>query len=101
MKSTENTPSPPAEHASTRRQFLVRAGLVGAGGAVATTLGSTLMPEAALAKDAPSGCPMHGAGQRPGPSSATFGRMFPDLPPFASNTAALREALMTIGAPGG
>ena len=40
-------------------------------------------------------------GQRPVPSSATFGRMFPDLPPFAKNTAPLREALLTIGAPGG
>src|SRR4051812_25840672 len=88
MENTDKTTTtPPAAHASTRRQFLVRAGLVGAGGAVATTLGSALLPEQALAKEAPSGCPMHGAGQQPVPSSATFGRMFPDLPPFGSNTA--------------
>jgi len=33
--------------------------------------------------------------------SLTFGRMFPDLPPFAENTASLRHALHELGAPGG
>ena len=35
------------------------------------------------------------------PSSATFGRLFPDLPPFAEDTPQLRVALAAIGAPGG
>ncbi len=82
---------------STRRQFLTRAGIAGAGGAVAGGLGlGPGLLDAASA--APSGCPMHG---KTLPSSATFGRMFPDLPPFAEDSHQLRQALLTIGEPGG
>ena len=88
-------------HGSSRRQFLVRAGLMGAGTAIAGGLGAAAMADPAIASDGPSGCPLHGPSGGPVPSSATFGRMFPDLPPFATDTPALREALMAIGAPGG
>ncbi|MDX6213297.1 MAG: hypothetical protein QOF82_2384 [Frankiales bacterium] len=81
---------------STRRQFLARAGVAGAGGAVAGALGAPgLLGTTSAAR---SGCPMHG---RAAPSAGTFGRMFPDLPPFADDSPELRAALLTIGEPGG
>jgi hypothetical protein len=82
---------------STRRQFLARAGVAGAGGAVAGSFGG-LPGLLGTASAAPGGCPMHG---HPVASSATFGRMFPDLPPFAEDTPELRAALLEIGRPGG
>jgi hypothetical protein len=94
---------------TTRRSFLARAGLVGAGGVAAGALGGlpTLLSSAAAAQvdgagsAATSGCPMGGGGAQALPSSATFGRLFPGLPPFARDTPALRAALLAIGAPGG
>ncbi len=92
----------PAPTGTTRRQVL-RTGALGIGAAAA---GAALRPAAALAEPTPTptaapagGCPLgHSGGTTP---SATFGRIFSDLPPFADNTASLRQALTEIGAPGG
>jgi hypothetical protein len=76
-----------------RRAFLKRSGflLVAFGGA-----GSL---ETARAQTESHGCPMHGnslsAGNHYSPDS--FGRMFPQLPPFAPDTPQVREALLALG----
>jgi len=89
---------------SSRREFLIRAGLVSAGSALVGGSAPGLLG-AAAADDtrtlAVSGCPMGTAAAGTVPASATFGRMFPGLPPFAPDTPALRAALLAIGAPGG
>ncbi|PZS35762.1 MAG: peroxidase [Pseudonocardiales bacterium] len=83
---------------TSRRRFL-QAGAIGAGAATLGGLaGGLLGPGAAVA--APAGCPMSRSAGAATPS-ATFGRMFSDLPPFAANSSALRQALRDIGAPGG
>jgi Animal haem peroxidase/TAT (twin-arginine translocation) pathway signal sequence len=99
---------------SSRRQFLKGAGAAGAG-LVAGTLGA----DPALAKEhgrhAVAARHRHGHHHHPhhhkhhryggwngAPSSpADFGRMFPDLPPFADPDDAVRAALVEAGAPGG
>ena len=71
-----------------RRTFLAK---VGAGAAMAA--GSTLMPAGAAV-----------AQPRPRPfvlREDRFGRIFPDLPPFAEASPALNDALRDIGKPGG
>lgn len=91
------TPTP------SRRRFL-KAGAATAGAAAA----AAALPGDARATDAnaaamhrsASGCPMAGHARAAIPS-LTFGRMFPDLPPFAENTPSLRHALTELGAPGG
>ncbi len=87
---------------TTRRRFLVGAGAAGIGGALTGAFGGPGLAGQAAAAEPPPGCPMHG-GRNEGtaPSSATFGRMFPELPPFAEDTPALRAALLAIGAAGG
>jgi hypothetical protein len=89
---------------SSRREFLIRAGLVSAGsalvgGSVPGLLGTASADDTQALSG--SGCPMGGSATQTAPSSATFGRMFPMLPPFAQDTPALRSALLAIGAPGG
>ena len=89
---------------SSRREFLIRAGLVGAGSALVGGSAPGLLGSAAAADSGAlpvAGCPMGASATGTAPSSATFGRMFPGLPPFAPDTPALREALLAIGAPGG
>lgn len=83
---------------TSRRRFL-QAGAVGAGTATLAGLGGGLLGPG-IASASPTGCPMGGALAAATPS-ATFGRMFSELPPFAENTPALRQALRDIGAPGG
>jgi Animal haem peroxidase len=80
------------EHATSRRRLL-QAGAAGAG--LAALGGTGVSPAAAS-----GGCPMGGtaAGATP---SATFGRIFDDLRPFAHNTPGLRQALLDLAAPGG
>jgi hypothetical protein len=82
----------------TRRRVLT-AGAAGLGVAAA---GAALRPAAASAAPVTAssgGCPMgHGPSAT---TSATFGRLFDDLPPFADNTASLRQALTELAAPGG
>ena len=68
----------------TRRGFL--GGVAGAGAV-------TLAPSPAAAQVA--------AADTAATSPRFFGRMFPDLPPFAENTPRVRDALRAMGAPGG
>jgi hypothetical protein len=75
-----------------RRRFLTGMGIAGAG-VVATTLGST--SSSALAQAATP--QTDGAPGDPG----NFGRMFPDLPPFAKVNDTVRAALREVGKKGG
>jgi hypothetical protein len=73
-----------------RRAFLRTVG-VGAAGAAAVATG---------------GCPFSGVAQAQGqdaapPPPGRFGRIFPQLPPFATDSPALKAALLDIGKPGG
>ena len=86
------------ERAPSRRRVL-QAGAAGAGLLALSSTGGG-------AATAATGCPMHagaasGGGAAQATPSATFGRMFDQLPAFAENTAGLRQALLDIGAPGG
>jgi len=92
---------------SSRRQFLKGAGAAGAG-IVAGTLGT----DPALAKTRghaasrhrhhPYKHHHHHRGWNGAPaSSADFGRMFPDLEPFAEPSDRVKAALVAVGAPGG
>jgi hypothetical protein len=97
---------------SSRRQFLKGAGAAGAG-LVAGTLGA----DPALAKQHARGSAAarhrhrhdhhhhrhgHHRGWNGAPaSSADFGRMFPDLEPFAEPSDRVKAALVAVGAPGG
>ncbi len=83
-----------AEHTTSRRRLL-QAGAAGAAGA---GLAAVSGGPAALAAES-HGCPM-GVRTTATPS-ATFGRIFDDLPPFADNTPGLRQALLDLAAPGG
>ncbi len=89
--STSGQPTGPS------RRSLLRAGAGGLGAVALTGIGASAAAPATAA--ASSGCPMGGAGH--GGPSTTFGRMFPELPPFATDSPALREALLAIGASGG
>ncbi len=72
-----------------RRDF-ARAVGIGAG-VVATGPPSALLRESGTAA----------AQQAPPTSPLNFGRMFPDLPPFAEPTETVKAALRALGAPGG
>jgi Animal haem peroxidase len=74
-----------------RRSFLRGLGgsAVGAGAYAAISGAATLGGQAAEAQSGGSQSPLN------------FGRMFPSLPPFAADSAALRAALTDIGRPGG
>src|SRR5438552_555233 len=87
---------------SSRRDFLKSVGLTGAGlvaGSVGTRAG--VVASAALV-DAPaaSGDTYSSSGGAPA-SSVDFGRIFPNLPPFAGATDKVRAALLEVGAQGG
>ena len=87
---------------SSRRDFLKSVGLTGAGlvaGSVGTRAG--VVASAALV-DAPaaSADTYSSSGGAPA-SSVDFGRIFPNLPPFAGATDKVRAALLEVGAQGG
>jgi hypothetical protein len=96
----KNTPAAPG---SVSRRSLLRAGGTGLGAAAVAGIASVATAPVARASSSAAlvqssgGCPMGHGGPTP---SATFGRMF-DLPPFATNTAQLRAALLAHAAPGG
>ena len=87
----------PAQSTGPSRRSLLRAGAGSLGVAALTGVGAGAAATSTAA--AATGCPMGGAGHSA--PSRTFGRMFPHLPPFATDSPALRDALLTIGAPGG
>jgi hypothetical protein len=82
-----------------RRKLLAGAGSAGAGLAVAS---AGLLPGAGPAAQA-SGAGVSTVGRPPGApaDSALFGRIFPQLPPFAAATDTVRAALLEVGLPGG
>jgi hypothetical protein len=75
-----------------RRGFLKRAGAGAGAGAVAVSggIGAAIAPRAVAARSATVST-----------SPTTFGRIFPNLPPFAAATDAVRAALADLGKPGG
>ena len=88
-----------------RREFLKGVGATGAG-LVAGSVGAG----AALAVPSAAGAAPLAAASRPGyhsahrgapASSVDFGRMFPDLPPFAEANDTVRAALLEVGQQGG
>jgi hypothetical protein len=81
---------PTVRHVS-RRGFLRGAGTTAVGAGVAAAGGTAGVLGAGTAAEA----------QELVQASATFSRLFPNLPPFARNSAALRAALEDIGRPGG
>jgi Animal haem peroxidase len=87
---------------SSRRQFLKGATAAGAG-LVAGSVGGAGPAAATVGARSPlsPGGYAHGNGGAPA-SSVDFGRIFPDLPPFAdANDAAVIPALLAVGQPGG
>jgi len=85
---------------SSRREFLKGASAAGAG-LTAGSVGSAL-PPAAVAGPSPlsPGRYAHGGEGAPA-SSVDFGRIFPDLPPFAEANDTARAALLEVGQQGG
>ena len=85
-------------HSISRRGLLAGAGSAGAGLAAAS---AGLLPGASPAAQAAAA--QSGAGRPPGApaDSMLFGRIFPQLPPFAAPTDTVRAALLELGQPGG
>src|SRR5437016_10039822 len=87
---------------SSRRDFLKSVGLTGAGlvagwvGTRAGVVGSAALVDAPAA----SADTYSSSGGAPA-SSVDFGRIFPNLPPFAGATDKVRAALLEVGAQGG
>src|SRR5262245_33102759 len=81
----------PARRQVNRRAFLRTIG-ASAAGVVAATAGDQARSTAAQTD---------GRAEGQGTPAGRFGRMFPQLPPFAANSPALQAALMDIGKPGG
>jgi Animal haem peroxidase len=89
-----------------RRDFLRGLGATGAGLVAGTLSAGTGVaasaPEAAAASPSPAAPGGYAHGYRGAPaSSLDFGRMFPDLPPFAEATDTVRAALLEVGMQGG
>src|SRR5438270_9037739 len=81
---------PKTDSRYSRRGFLKRAG-AGAGAVAASGgISSVFAPRAQAARSATVAT-----------SPTTFGRIFPNLPPFASATDGVKDALRALGAPGG
>ncbi len=85
-------------HSISRRRLLAGAGSAGAGLAAAS---AGLLPGADPAAQAATA--RVSAGRPPGApaDSMLFGRIFPQLPPFAAATDTVRAALLEVGQPGG
>ena len=86
-------------NSSSRRHFLAEAGVVGSG-LVATSLG--VAPSSLLGRaDAAPVLPHQSRGTGTPGSSRQFGRLFPELQPFAHANDRVRAALLEVGMPGG
>ncbi len=84
-----------SEHTTSRRRILQAGAATAAGAGLAAVAGGG---GPAVASES-HGCPMGGAGTAT--PSPMFGRLFPELPPFAGNSPGLRQALLDVAAPGG
>ena len=85
------------QHDISRRRLLAGAGTAGAGLAAASAgvlpgIGPAARASAAANQGHPPGAPA---------GSGLFGRIFPDLPPFAPATDTVRAALLEVGMQGG
>src|SRR3984885_7101678 len=84
-----------------RREFLKGVGAAGAGLAAGSVVaGAAAAPAAARAPSPLSPRGYCGGGGAPA-SPADFGRIFPELPPFAEPSDTVRAALLEVGMPGG
>jgi Animal haem peroxidase len=84
-----------------RREFLKGVGAAGAGLAAGSVVaGAAAAPAAASARSALSPRGYCGNGGAPA-SPIDFGRIFPELPPFAEPSDTVRAALLEVGMPGG
>jgi hypothetical protein len=83
-----------------RREFLKGVGAAGAGLVAGSVAGATAPAAVAAPPPLPPGHYAHGGGGAP-TSSVDFGRIFPDLPPFADATDTVRAALLEVGQEGG
>ena len=85
----------------TRRRLLAGAGTAGAGLAAAS---AGILPgiRPAAARAAVAGTAAHGSSLSNGApaNSMLFGRIFPQLPPFAADTSQVRAALVAVGMQG-
>jgi hypothetical protein len=86
-KGSERVAPAPLTRRSLLTRFGVGAGAVALGGALGET-GAMVAPPAAHSATATT-------------SPTTFGRMFPNLPPFADDTDKVKSALVRLGKPGG
>ncbi len=85
-----------------RRRLLAGAGTAGAGLAAASAgILPGIRPAAARAAVTEAGAAGHGLPPGAPASSMLFGRIFPQLPPFAPVTDAVQAALLEAGAQGG
>jgi len=87
--------------APSRRDFLKGMGAAGAGLVAGSLSGASTAQEADAAPSpvAPTGYAKGSGGAPRG--SGDFGRIFPNLPPFADANATVRAALTEVGQPGG
>jgi Animal haem peroxidase/TAT (twin-arginine translocation) pathway signal sequence len=86
-----------------RRDFLKGAGAAGAAGLVAGSMGGAglrTITNAAAASPVASRASSLGSAGAPA-TSVDFGRIFPNLAPFADATDPVRAALLEVGMPGG
>jgi hypothetical protein len=86
-----------------RRDFLKGLGATGAGlvaGSISAGTGLATSPAEAAAPALRPSRPPHGHRGAPA-SSVDFGRIFPDLPPFAEANDTVRAALLEVGKSGG
>ena len=87
---------------SSRRQFLKGVGAAGAGLVAGSVGGPGAVAPAAVAAPAPLSPRGYAHGSEGAPvSSVDFGRIFPDLPPFADANDTVRAALLEVGQQGG
>ena len=85
-----------------RREFLKGVGAAGAGLVAGSVGGGTALAATSAAPPAAPNAPgAHFAHGGVPTSSLDFGRMFPDLPPFAEANDTVRAALLEVGMPGG
>src|SRR5256885_5798740 len=89
-RSSVNPLDEPKGSRYSRRGFLKRAGAGAGAVALSGGVGGAMAPRAVAARSATVST-----------SPTTFGRMFPNLPPFAAATNAVRAALADLGKPGG